>query len=71
MVLECRYEGCGKICKSRAGLTGIKRRMHRAAEGKVGFRCGRCGRDMKTEGARKNHEKTCGGGRAEREGRRK
>ena len=27
-------------------------------------------RDMETEGSRKNHEKTCGGGRAEREGRR-
>ena len=26
------------------------------------FSCGRCGRDLETEGARVNHQRTCTGG---------
>ena len=60
--LVCRYEGCGKVCLSKGGLTLHQKRMHRAAEDRVRFSCGMCGTGLETEGARANHEKTCGGG---------
>ena len=28
--LECRYEGCGKVCKSKGGLVQHQKRIHRA-----------------------------------------
>ena len=36
--------------------------MHRAAEERVRFFCGRCGRGLDTEGAKVNHKRTCTGG---------
>lgn len=60
--LVCRYEGCGKVCKSKGGLTLHQKRMHRAAPERMRFECDKCGMNVETEGAKKNHEKTCGGG---------
>ena len=60
--LECKYDGCGKVCRSKAGLVNHQKRMHRAPNERVTFRCGRCGMEMETEVARVAHEKTCGGG---------
>ena len=28
--LKCRYEGCGKVCKSKGGLSQHQKRVHRA-----------------------------------------
>ena len=66
--LECRYEGCGKVCKSRAGLAIHMKRMHRRTEESVLFKCDACGVEMGVEANLKNHQKTCGGRRSEREG---
>ena len=67
--LVCRYEGCEKVCKSRAGLTMHEKRMHRANEERVRFECSKCGMSVETEGARKNHESTCTGGASGMNGR--
>ena len=64
-VLVCRYEGCGRVCKSRAGLTMHEKRMHRAPAERARFECEKCGWVCETEGARKNHMKTCMGGASE------
>ena len=60
--LVCRYDGCGKVCKSKGGLTLHQKRIHRAPEDRVGFSCDRCGVGLETEGARQNHRRTCRGG---------
>ena len=60
--LECRYEGCGKVCKSKGGLAQHQKRMHRAPMERVRFECGKCGVICETEVACINHERTCGGG---------
>ena len=57
--LECKYEGCGKVCWSKGALTVHQKRMHRAAEERVRFSCVRCGRELETEVARENHERKC------------
>ena len=30
--LVCRYEGCGKVCRNKAGLVMHEKRMHRVNE---------------------------------------
>jgi len=67
---RCHWEGCGKVCKSKGGLVVHEKRMHRLAEDRVRFSCDRCGISLETEGARKNHMATCGGGRVVDENRR-
>ena len=67
--LECKYDGCGKVCRSKAGLTVHQKRMHRAAEERVRFPCVRCDRVMETEVARENHERRCMGDRMQMDGR--
>ena len=66
----CRYEGCEKVCKSRAGLTMHEKRMHGVNEERVRFEYSKCGMSVETEGARKNHESTCTGGASGMNGRR-
>ena len=62
----CRYEGCGKVCKSGAGRTIHEKRMHRVSEARVTFVCEMCECVFETEGNRKNHIVSCtGGGRTE------
>ena len=41
--LRCRYEGCERLCRSRAGLVRHKSMMHRRVEGRVRFACEDCG----------------------------
>ena len=60
----CRYEGCLRVCKSKAGRTAHERRMHRVVEERVRFDCGSCGMRLETAGAKRNHERSCTGGRA-------
>ena len=63
--LMCRYEGCGKVCKSKGGLVQHQKRIHRAPLDRVMFVCGLCGMRCETEVARLNHERACGGGRVD------
>ena len=58
----CRYEGCGKVCKSGGGRTIHEKRMHRVSEARVIFVCDLCGCEFVTEGNRKAHRWTCTGG---------
>jgi len=58
----CRYEGCGKVCRSKAGLVMHQKWKHRAPRERVTFQCGKCGVNVETEVARMAHERTCGGG---------
>ena len=51
--LKCRYEWCGKECKSRAGLTMHEKRMHRVVKERVQFECSKCGRECDTQGAKR------------------
>ena len=53
MNLVCRYQGYGR------GLALHQKRMHWAAEERVGFSCKRYGIGMETEGAKVNHQKNC------------
>ena len=55
--LEC--ESCGKICKSKAGLTNHRKRTHEESKNKKKFSCDTCGEVFKSEGARKNHMGAC------------
>ena len=61
--LVCRYEGCEKVCKSKAGLVLHQKWKHRPAVDRVRFECGKCGRKYDTEVACEMHERSCGGGR--------
>ena len=56
-------EECGKVCKSKAGLTIHVKRMHEISALKKDFKC-ECGQSFKQEANLKNHRKKCG----EREG---
>ena len=61
--LVCRYEGCEKVCKSKAGLVQHQKWKHRPAVDRVRFECGKCGGDFDTEVACEMHERSCGGER--------
>ena len=67
--LVCRYDGCGKVCRSKAGLTMHEKKMHRVPNERVRFACSICGMNVETEGVRKNHERSCMGGEIGRDGR--
>ena len=67
--LICKIDECGKKCKSKARFKIHRNRMHK--ERVRTFRCGRGNAPFKTKNTQINHEKTCGGARAEREERRK
>ena len=64
--LVCSWEGCGKRCKSRAGLKIHQKRMHE--DPRTEFTCEACGLTFRTENTMINHKKKCGGARAERDG---
>ena len=68
-ILECMYDGCGKVCNSKAALTVHQKRVHRVAEERVRFPCVGCERVLETEVARENHERKCMGDRLTEEGR--
>ncbi len=57
----CDWEGCGKVCKSKAGLTNHRKRIHEISSQKVMFNCQRCGETFKSEANLKNHIKICTG----------
>ena len=59
--LVCDYEGCGKVCKSKAGLTNHIKRMHERSEDKKVFKCERCQESFDQEANLINHRKVCTG----------
>ena len=60
--LVCRYEGCGKVCRNKAGLVMHEKRVHRVNEEKGRLKCERCGRGFDAEGQRVSHVRSCTGG---------
>jgi hypothetical protein len=69
--LRCRYEECGRVCKSRAGLVRHESMMHRRVNERVRFVCEVCGLEAATAGALSSHSKSCvGGGPVGEDGRR-
>ena len=68
--LRCRYEGCERLCRSRAGLVRHENMMHRRVEGRVRFVCEDCDLEVATKGALVCHRRTCGAGRRLEDGRR-
>ena len=68
--LRCRYEGCERLCRSRAGLVRHENIMHRRVEGRVRFVCEDCGLEVAMKGALVCHRRTCGAGRRLEDGRR-
>ena len=40
--LVCRYEGCGKVCRNKAGLVMHEKRMHRVNEERGRLKFERC-----------------------------
>ena len=67
--LECKYAGCGMVCRNRAALTVHQKRMHRVAEERMRFQCGKCEKMLETEVARMIHERMCRGERLREDGR--
>ena len=54
---------CGKVCKSKAGVTIHRKRMHEVSSLKKTFKCDACDKVFKQEANLKNHMKICMGGR--------
>ena len=68
--LRCRYEGCERLCRSRAVLVRHESMRHRRVEGRVRFACEDCGQEVVAEGALVGHRRTCEAGRRLEDGRR-
>ena len=61
----CDWQDCGKVCKSKAGLTVHRRRMHERSDLKVVFKCPDCSLPLLYESNLKNNQKSCTGRLAE------
>ena len=59
--LTCDFEGCGKVCLSKAGLTIHRKRIHEISKDKVKFKCDTCNLIFELKSALVNHERGCGG----------
>ena len=59
-VFEC--DVCAKVCKSKAGLTIHRKRMHEESSLKKKFKCDACEKEFLQEANLKNHVKVCTGG---------
>ena len=68
--LRCRYEGCERLCRSRAGLVRHESMLHWRVEGRVRFACEDCGLEVATKGSLIGHCRTCGAGTRLEDGRR-
>ena len=62
---KCRYEGCGRTFRTKAGLVIHQRRLHRKIENATTFRCQKCNSEFRQEAALKNHSKVCKGEKIE------
>ena len=68
--LRCRYEGCERLYRSRAGLVRHESMMHRRVKGRVRFACEDCGLEVAAKNALVGHRRTCGAVRRLEDGRR-
>ena len=59
--LECRYEGCGKVCESKVVLVHYQKMIHRPLEERVRLECSRCGLVYETDLACLMQESSCTG----------
>ena len=66
--LVCRYKGCGKVCRNKAGLVMHEKRMHRVNEERGRLKRERCGRGFDAKGQRVSHVRSCTGGAYGEEG---
>ena len=64
---RCKYEGCGRTSRTKAGLIIHQKRLHRTMENATTFRCQKCNGKFRQEATWKNHSKACKGGRIEGE----
>ena len=62
---KCKYEGCGRTFRTKAGLVIHQKRLHRTMENVTTFRCQKSNSELRQEAALKNHSKTCKGGKIE------
>ena len=60
--LICRYDGCGKVCRNKAGLVMHKKRMQWVNEERGRLKCVRCGMGFVAVGQRVSHVRSCTGG---------
>jgi hypothetical protein len=67
----CEWEGCGKICLSKAGLAVHIKRLHNISSQKVLFKCDKCNQSFQQEANLWNHRKACNGIEPDREDQRK
>ena len=58
--LRCRYEGCERLWRSRAGLVRHESMIHRRVEGRIRFACEDCDLEVATKGALVCHHRTGG-----------
>ena len=61
LVFRCTWDGCGKICKNKAGLTTHRKRIHEVSNLKVLFKCDICNVTYRSKANLENHQKNCDG----------
>jgi hypothetical protein len=59
--LKCDWEGCNRICKTKAGLAVHRKRVHEISNQKVIFNCDKCNKKFQQEANLLNHYPKCGG----------
>ena len=57
--LTCEWENCGRVFKSKGGLTIHRKRVHEISKQKVKFTCTRCEEEFSQEANLWNHEEIC------------
>ena len=62
---KCKYEGCGRTFRTKAGLVIHQKRLHRTMENVTTYRCQKCNNEFRQEAVLKNHSKACKGGKIE------
>ena len=62
---KCKYEGCGRTFRTKAGLVIHQKRLYRTLENATTFRCQKCNSKFRKEATLKNHSKVCRGGKIE------
>ena len=58
---KCRYKGCGRTFRTKAGLVIHQKRLHRTMENATTFRCQKCNNEFRQEAPLQNQSKACRG----------
>ena len=59
--LVCSYEGCGRICLTKTGVTNHERRIHEISSQKKMFKCDKCDKNFLGKSNLTTHKKVCTG----------